>query len=148
MDNEGDNVELTHELVEFLSKGNRATVWPSIGVRSSSVQDYSYTGKEQHEWQGDCRFAAEDPSLDELLHVLQRDHFIFHTRRVADRPASTSSGHISILSAYACEVSRWKRVLCHCGLIYLNGIHKASTTQVRRGLSMGEVCKVCQQEKF
>ena len=25
MDDEGDNVELTHELVEFLSKGNRAT---------------------------------------------------------------------------------------------------------------------------
>jgi len=28
------------------------------------VQDCSYTGKEQHEWQGDYRFAAEDPSLD------------------------------------------------------------------------------------
>ena len=26
MDNEGDNVELTHELVEYLGKGNRAIV--------------------------------------------------------------------------------------------------------------------------
>jgi hypothetical protein len=39
MDDEGDNVELTHELVEYLNK-------------------------EQHEWRGDYGFAAEDPGLD------------------------------------------------------------------------------------
>jgi hypothetical protein len=39
------------------------------------------------------------PVLMDVLHALQRNLFIFHPRRVADGPASTSSGHTSILSA-------------------------------------------------
>ena len=39
------------------------------------------------------------PVLMDVLHALQRNQFIFHTRRVADGPTSTSSGHTSILSA-------------------------------------------------
>ena len=44
MDNKGDNVELTHELVEFLGKGNRAT--GQQGNRATGQQGNRATGQQ------------------------------------------------------------------------------------------------------
>jgi hypothetical protein len=49
---------------------------------------------------------------------------------------------------YACEVSRWKRVLCHRGLIYLNGIHEASTTQVGGGCRWERCARSANKKSF